>query len=323
LARRKAAPEFRPIHLGAVRTVPLTQRHSKVHLGLLGVPHKPGSRFRDFWESLPDVLGAQQLREVARAIVTARRRNRPVILGLGAHPVKVGLNPILVDLMERGIITALAMNGAVIIHDFELAMVGHTSEEVETELDRGTFGMAEETGRFLNEAITKGASRGVGIGEAVGRWLLDHRARNLKRSLLAVAAKRTLPATVHVAVGTDIIHMHPTVNGAALGEGSLLDFRRLCSVVSKLEGGVYLNLGSAVILPEVFLKALTVARNLGHKVERFTTVNMDMLPHYRPLTNVVKRPTRKGGRGFNLIGHHEILFPLLAAGILEEMNRPR
>ena len=242
---------------------------------------------------------------------------------MGAHPTKVGLNPVLVDLMERRVITALALTGAVIIHDFELAMMGHTSEEVDTEINTGRFGMAEETGRLLNEAITHGVRKGLGIGEALGTWIEERRFPNRNTSLLAAGARLGIPVTVHVAIGTDIIHMHPAVDGAALGEGTLRDFRTFAAVVAGLEGGVYLNLGSAVIMPEVFLKALTLARNLGHTVDRITTVNMDFLPHYRPLTNVLRRPTQKGGAGHMLIGHHEIMVPLLAAGVLESLRKDR
>jgi hypothetical protein len=216
-------------------------------------------------------------------------------------------------------VTAVAMNGAVIIHDFELAMMGHTSEEVDAEIDSGRFGMAEETGRMLNEAIVSGAKEGWGIGEAVGAYITLRKKQfpHYRTSVLATGARLGIPITVHVAIGTDIIHMHPAADGAAIGAGSLLDFRKLAAVVAGMEGGVYLNLGSAVILPEVFLKTVTLGRNLGAPLTDLTTVNMDFLSHYRPLTNVVKRPTQKGGRGYSLTGHHEIMVPLLAAAIIE------
>ena len=273
-------------------------------------------------DSFPDILAAQSFKAVVQAIVNARRRGKPVIFGMGAHPVKVGLNPILIDLVKRGIITAVAMNGAVIIHDFELAFLGHTSEEVDAEIDTGRFGMAEETGRILNDAITEGWEEGKGIGEAIGSYMLNHPRRfpHLRVSLLATGAKLGVPITVHVALGTDIIHMHPSANGSAIGGGSLIDFRKLAAVVAGMEGGVYLNVGSAVLLPEVFLKTVTLARNLGRALKNITTVNMDFLPHYRPLTNVVKRPTQKGGRGYSLIGHHEIMVPLLAAAVIERLE---
>jgi len=236
---------------------------------------------------------------------------------------KVGLNPLLVDLMRKGVITALAMNGAVIIHDFELAYLGQTSEEVEAEIDSGRFGMAEDTGRILNEAITQGWKQGLGIGAAVGQYIQTHPRifPHRRNSVLATGAQLGLPVTVHVAIGTDIIHMHPQANGEAIGEGSLRDFRTLAAVVSGMEGGVYLNLGSAVLMPEVFLKTVTLGRNLGRALKRITTVNMDFLSHYRPLTNVVKRPTQKGGQGYALTGHHELMVPLLAAAVLEKLKR--
>jgi hypothetical protein len=239
---------------------------------------------------------------------------------MGAHPIKVGLNPILIDLMKRGVISCLAMNGAGIIHDLELALVGKTSEEVEAGIDTGSFGMARDTAELLNGAIARGAKQGIGLGQAVGD-LISHGAFPYKTmSLLATGSRLGIPVTVHVAIGTDIIHMHPSADGAAIGATSLEDFKRLTSVVAHLDGGVYLNLGSAVLMPEVFLKALTIARNLGHHVVDFTTVNMDFLQQYRPVTNVVRRPTQAGGRGYALTGHHEIMFPLLAAGVIEALG---
>jgi hypothetical protein len=294
-----------------------------VRLSDFAAPWRAGGSLGRFLTGLPDILAVKTLRAVARAVGLARRRRRPVIVGMGAHVTKVGLNPILVDLMERGIVTAVAMNGAVIIHDFELALMGHTSEEVDAEIDSGRFGMAEETGRILNEAITAGAKEGLGIGEAVGAYITLHKKQfpHHRTSILAAGARLGLPVTVHVAIGTDIIHMHPAADGAAIGAGSLLDFRKLTAVVSGMEGGVYINLGSAVILPEVFLKTVALARNLGHDLTDITTVNMDFLTHYRPSTNVVRRPTQKGGRGYSLTGHHEIMVPLLAAAIIEQLRR--
>ncbi|MFQ5992282.1 MAG: hypothetical protein ACE5NA_07570 [Nitrospiraceae bacterium] len=320
LTPRKAQP---PIDLSKLRTYPLGRRRSKVRLADSGTPWRTGESLRKFLSSLPDLLAVQTLRAVSQAIVRAHRRGRPVIVGMGAHPTKVGLNPILVDLMERGIVTALAANGAVIIHDFELALMGHTSEDVEAEIDSGRFGMAEETGRILNEAIVRGYKEGQGLGEAVGHYINRYKGQFPHRhvSLLATGARLGIPVTVHVALGTDIIHMHPSADGAAIGAGSLLDFRKLAAVVTGMEGGVYLNLGSAVILPEVFLKTVTLGRNLGHPLTNITTANLDFLPHYRPTTNVVKRPTQKGGRGYTLVGHHEIMVPLLAASVIEELGR--
>ncbi|TKB93253.1 MAG: hypothetical protein E8D40_03880 [Nitrospira sp.] len=311
-----------PINASDLKTYPLKKRHSKVRLSDLAAPWKRGGTFSTFSSRLPNILAVTTLRAVTQAIVKAHRRRRPVILGIGAHVIKVGLSPIITDLMERGIITAVAMNGAGIIHDFELALMGHTSEEVDAEIDNGRFGMAEETGRILNDAITRGAKDGQGLGEAIGRYM-NHTADqfpNRAVSILATGATLGIPVTVHVAVGTDIIHMHPSADGAAIGATSLLDFRRLTAVVAGMEGGVYLNVGSAVILPEVFLKTLSLGRNLGHPIANITTVNMDFLSHYRPQTNVVRRPTQKGGQGYSLTGHHEIMLPLLAAAVLEELG---
>lgn len=281
-----------------------------------------GGSLQKFLDGLPGILAVSTFRAVVEAIVKAHRRKRPVIVGMGAHPLKVGLGPILVDLMERGIVTAVAMNGAVIIHDFELALMGHTSEEVDAEIDSGRFGMAEETGRMLNEAIASGVKDGQGLGEAIGHYINRYKGQfpNRATSILATGARLGVPVTVHVAMGTDIIHMHPSADGAAIGAGSLLDFRRLAAVVAGMEGGVYINLGSAVIMPEVFLKTVTLGRNLGHRLSDITTVNMDFLSHYRPLTNVVRRPTQKGGKGYALTGHHEIMVPLLAAAVLEALG---
>ena len=311
-----------PINVSDLKTYPLKRRHSKVRLADFATPWKRGGTFTTFLTGLPDILAVKTLRAIARAIVVARRKRRPVIVGIGAHVIKVGLAPILTDLMERGIITAVAMNGAGIIHDFELALMGHTSEEVDAEIDNGRFGMADETGRILNEAINLGAQDGRGLGEAIGRFMnhspvpFPHRAT----SILATGVRLGVPVTVHVAVGTDIIHMHPSADGEAIGATSLLDFRRLTAVVAHMENGVYINIGSAVILPEVFLKALSLGRNLGHPIANITTVNMDFLSHYRPQTNVVRRPTQKGGKGYSLTGHHEIMLPLLAAAVLEELG---
>ncbi len=289
----------------------------------VATPWKRGGTFQQFLKTLPDILTGRTFRAVVEAIVKARQKGRPVILGMGAHPTKVGLNPILVDLMKKDVITAVAMNGAVVIHDFELAYLGHTSEEVEAEIDSGRFGMAEDTGRILNEAITEGWQQGLGLGEAIGRYMSAHPKLFPYRrsSLLAAGVKLDVPITVHVAIGTDIIHMHPSANGEAIGAGSLLDFRKLTAVVSGMEGGVYINLGSAVMMPEVFLKTVTLSRNLGRALKRITTVNMDFLSHYRPLTNVVKRPTQKGGQGYTLTGHHELMVPLLAGAVLEGLRR--
>jgi hypothetical protein len=270
--------------------------------------------------SLPNILGGSDFRKVTDNLVRAAESGEMVILAMGAHAIKVGLNPIIRDLLERRVIGGLAMNGAGIIHDTELAMVGHTSEDVSEQLGDGRFGMAEETGGFLNQAIIEGADRGYGLGKAVGAGLVKERFPFTHYSLLARAFELDIPVTVHVAIGTDIIHFHPDVDGAAIGKTSHLDFRLFASLVSKLEGGVFINLGSAVMMPEVFLKALSLVRNLGYDVRRFTTVNMDFIQHYRPMANVVHRPTLEGGEGYSLVGHHEIMFPLLAAAVIEGLE---
>jgi hypothetical protein len=309
-----------PLSLEGLSTYSLKDRPSKVSHGDFARPWTRGGKFTGFLERLPNILAGQGLRQIAATWVKARREGRPVLLGMGAHPLKVGLGPILIDLMQRGLITGLAVNGAVIIHDAEIAMVGRTSEDVDQVLGTGEFGMARETAEFLNEATAWGAREDLGLGEAVGRRVHESGFPYQHLSLLAAAAAQDIPATVHVAVGTDIIHLHPSLNPAALGETTHTDFRIFAAQVSRLAGGVYVNLGSAVILPEVFLKALTLARNLGHRVEPLTTVNLDFVQHYRPLTNVVRRPTAGAGQGYALTGHHEIMVPLLAACLVEEME---
>jgi hypothetical protein len=311
---------YRPLSLRNVRTYPLKRRRSKVSTGSLARPHEAGASFEGFVSGLPDCLAAGDIRSVASAVSKARAKGRPVILGMGAHPIKVGLSPVIIDLMDRGVVTALATNGASIIHDFEIAYAGHTSEDVASTLRDGSFGMARETGSLINGAIRKGVESGHGIGRSMGEFILNSKFPGRGLSLLAAAARLGLPASVHVAIGTDIIHMHPSADGASTGEGSLRDFRLLSSVVSDLEGGVYINLGSAVLMPEVFLKALTVARNLGNKVNKFTAVSMDFKLHYRVSENVLRRPTSGGGASYALTGHHEIMLPLLAAMIIEEMH---
>ena len=320
---RRPAPRARrvaPIDPARVRTIPLATRPSKVMSAALGAPVRSGLTVRRFLAGLPDILAARELRAAADAIAAAVRRGRPVVLGMGAHPIKVGLGPVICDLMARGRLAAVAMNGACLVHDFELAWGGRTSEDVGPGLDRGLFGMARETGEFLNRATHDGVAAGLGLGRAVGDAILKARLPHRKTSILATAARLGVPATVHVAIGTDIIHMHPSADGAAIGEGSLRDFRLLAGVVGGLEGGVYLNLGSAVVLPEVFVKALNLARNTGRRVRRLTTVDMDFNRHYRPGVNVVARPTAAGGRGIQLTGHHEIMFPLLWAAAEEALR---
>jgi len=314
-----AKKNFKPLDLSKVRTYPLKKRFSKVHQTLLGKKLQRGARLRSFIRGLPDILAARNLKQIARRFARAHRHKKTILLGMGAHPIKVGLSLLIIDFMERGIVSAVAMNGAGIIHDFEIAFMGETSEDVATSLKDGSFGMAAETASFLNRAITRGYDREQGIGEAVGEAILKAHLPYHRLSILASGARLGIPVTVHLGIGTDIIHMHPSADGKALGEGSLRDFRTLASVVATLRDGVFLNLGSAVILPEVFLKALSLARNLGHPVRNLTTVNLDFLPHYRPLTNVVTRPTLDSGKGYHLTGHMEIMVPLLFAAILEEL----
>ncbi len=301
-----------------VRTYPARSRFSKVKRSLEGVPHEAGASFATFLDRLPGILGAQELRGAIDAASRAHARKKVLLWGFGAHLIKVGLAPLVVDLMERGFVSGLLMNGAGCVHDLELAMMGQTSEDVAPALDEGSFGMARETSERLNGAIAAGHAAGLGMGLAVGREILEGKGyRHKDRSVLANAARLGIPVTIHVAVGTDIHHMHPSADGAALGATSYRDFETLARLVAALEGGVLFNIGSAVILPEVFLKALALARNLGNKIEKFTTVNCDFIRHYRPSVNVVERPTRLGGRGISLVGHHEILVPLIAAGLVE------
>ena len=307
-----------PLDLGGVRTYPLASRKSQVTRADFGRPLPRGARVTDLLDALPRILGGQALRGLAADVLRARSLGKPILWGLGAHVIKVGLSPVLVDLMEKGLVTGLALNGAGVVHDFELAVAGHTSEDVSAGLGSGDFGMARETGEEINRAIVEGDHDGLGLGAAVGRYLAARKPPHLDVSLLAAARRLGLPATVHVAVGTDIVHMHPACDPGALGRATHLDFRLFAAEVARLGGGgVYLNVGSAVMLPEVFLKAVTLARNLGHTITDFTTANLDFIQSYRPNTNVVERPTSGVGRGYSLTGHHEILVPLLAAALVE------
>ncbi|MBA2603529.1 MAG: hypothetical protein H0U94_08070 [Acidobacteria bacterium] len=308
---------YEEFDLSSVRTYPLASRRSKANAADFARPFTRGTGVSGLLESLPNMLGAADFRAVVGAVRQACADGRGVLWGLGAHVVKTGLGPVIIDLMERGFVSALAINGAVVIHDFELALSGGTSEEVDEALGPGLFGMADETGRLLNAAINEGVSDGLGIGQAVGRWLDHSKPPHGELSLLAAATRLGLPVTVHIGIGTDIIHMHPAASGSALGEGSLRDFRFLASNVGRLGGGVYLNCGSAVILPEVFLKAVALARNKGISLDGLTTVNLDFLRLYRPQTNVVSRPVAGIGRGYSLVGHHEIMLPLLAAALID------
>jgi hypothetical protein len=303
--------------LDDVRTYPLASRSSKVDVSQFRQPYGPGGSMADWLASLPSILAADDLRAVAAAIRSAHARPAPVIWGLGGHVIKTGTGPVIADLMARGFVSAVAMNGAALIHDFEIAIAGRTSEDVDAALGPGHFGMAEETASWLNDAVTTGVAAGKGLGESVVGFLQERaRTAHADASLLCAAGRLGVPVTVHVAIGTDIVHMHKAASGAAIGEGSLRDFRYFTSCVARLEGGVYLNCGSAVVLPEVFLKAVALVRNRGVSLEGLTTVSLDFIRHYRPLTNVVQRPTAGVGRGYVLVGHHELMVPLLAAAVL-------
>lgn len=312
--------DWSPIPLDNVTRYPLEKRSSKIRLGDFAGTWKAGGPITSWIARLPKILAAADFRALVDNLVWAASSGKTVLLGMGAHPIKVGLNPIIIDLLNRGVLTGIAMNGAGIIHDSELAMAGQTSEDVAAELGKGAFGMAEETGRFLNAAAVEGAAAGMGLGQAVGAMLVRENFPYNDYSILANAHRMGIPVTVHVALGTDIIHFHPSVDGAAIGETSHRDFRLFARIVSTLEEGVFINLGSAVIIPEVFLKALSLVRNLGYRVQTLTTANMDFHTHYRPMTNVVQRPTLSGGKGYHLIGHHEIMFPLLAAAVIEGLE---
>lgn len=308
------------IDFSRLRRTSLYSRKSKVSFAGFAAPVRKGMSFARFLDGLPGYLAAGDLRAVADAIVRAKGREAPVLLGIGAHFIKVGLSPLLIQGLGRGLFDGVAMNGAGVVHDVELALAGKTSEDVAEQLADGSFGMARETAQFVHDALAEGVPAGLGFGAAVGKALACSRAPHRDRSLLAAAWRRGVPVTVHVCIGADIVHMHPEADGAAMGEASLRDFRTFCALVARLQGGVYLNVGSAVVLPEVFLKAVSVARNLGKPLSRITTVNMDFIRHYRPTVNVVERPTRAGGRGYQLIGPHEILFPLLLAAVTERLG---
>jgi hypothetical protein len=311
---KKQKKELKPIDLKKIKTYSIKKRKNLVNIGQFGKPIEL-KNFNKFIDSLPKVLAADGLRNVIDNIVKAHNKNRQVVLAIGAHVIKCGLSPIVIDLMKRGVVTAVAMNGSGAIHDYEMSLIGETSEDVSHSLKDGSFGMAKETAEAIQAAASVPES---GLGKALGDKILNDKNKYKQHSILAEGARLNIPVTVHVAIGTDIIHMHPCVSGRDMGESSHIDFKILCSVVSELEGGVWLNVGSAVIMPEVFLKAITVARNLGRKVNNFTTVNMDMIQHYRPLTNVVKRPTK---HGYSITGHHEIMLPLLRLGILAGLKK--
>jgi hypothetical protein len=310
--------KYKPADISSLKLSELDTRTSKVQREMLGQAWTPGGRLSDFLDSLPQVLAADHLRAVVQAVVQARRAERPVIMAMGAHVIKVGMSPLIIDAMERGIITGVAFNGAGMIHDVEMALAGHTSEDVAESLTDGSFGTARQTGEFISNAVAEELS--PGLGESVGKALTQAAPPCLDLSVLAAGARLEMPVTIHVSLGADIIHMHPSFDASATGKASHYDFRLLAGQVAELKGGVYFNVGSAVVLPEVFLKALSAARNLGNTVKDFTTVNLDMLPHYRPVTNVVNRPVLPGGQGFNIIGHHEINLPLIFALIREGLE---
>ncbi|MGD0035668.1 MAG: hypothetical protein ABSC53_00065 [Bacteroidota bacterium] len=315
--------KYKQINVAGVKTISIKGRKSKVAPKDFAKPiNAKRASFKDFADSLPHILIADELRDLVNDIVRARKSNKPVILMMGAHVIKVGLSPLIVDLLELGIITHVAMNSAASIHDVETAMWGKTSEDVATNLMDGTFGMSKETGDFINLALTKGMKESdEGYGETLGKKIIAMKARNRSLSILAKCYELGVPITVHAAIGTDIVHQQATMDGAATGELSYRDFRVLVNSIKNLiNGGVVLNFGSAVIMPEVFLKALTVARNLGYKAKGFSTANFDMIRQYRPQMNVVERPTQKFGRGYNFTGHHEIMFPLLAAMIKAQLS---
>jgi hypothetical protein len=305
-----------PIDLSGLKTVTLAERGGKVKQADFARPYTRGSGVSGLLSSLPHILAGDSFREVVEAIHSARENGKPVIWGMGGHVIKCGLAPVLIDLMQRGFATGFAMNGSASIHDFEIALAGHTSEDVEAVLPDGRFGAAEETGREWNRALSADSGAGESLGAALDRLAPSEHA---PASLLLQAWRAHVPVTVHVAIGTDTPHAHPAADPRHLGAATHLDFRLFCTLVARLNaGGVYINAGSAVVMPEVFLKALSCVRNLGHEVRDFTTVNMDFLQHYRPRMNVVERPhAGSGGRGYALTGHHEIMIPLLAAALIE------
>lgn len=307
------------IDLSKIRTKHLDMRKCKVYVKDFASLPREGSSFKSFYDSLPNILAARNFKDTVDAIVVAYRKRRMVIFMMGAHVIKCGLSPIVIDLMKRGIVRHVALNGAGIIHDTEVAMIGRTSEDVRGGIVDGSFGMAQETASFINGAVNYGFRNGIGIGEAVGSRIMKSKFSCKDKSILAMGYKLGVPVTVHVAIGTDIIHQHPSANGMAIGEGSLLDFKTFIYSVSKLKNGVAVNIGSAVILPEVFLKAVTVARNLGYKAHKFTTANFDMISQYRPYQNVISRPTSTGGKGYDITGHHELMIPLLYCSIIEKV----
>src|SRR5258707_3257154 len=324
---------IQPVTLGAVRTYPLASRKSKVSIRDFAKPPGANASLTKFLDSLPDILAATDLRHLLSAIHRARKQRKAILWGLGGHVIKVGLGPVLIDLMKRGFVSGIAMNGAALIHDFEIALAGNTSEDVEAGLGEGQFGMAAETGEYINEIAKLSHRIRIGYGEAAGQYLSSGiiGVKHADSSVLVAAYKYRIPVTIHLAIGTDIPHMHPAANGAALGDATHHDFRLFCALVQQMHpGGVYLNWGSAVVLPGIFLKTISVVRNLGVALRPITTANFDFIQHYRPLQNVVKRPTASGpltrgsaSHGYALTGHHELLLPLVAAALASGWPRKR
>ena len=307
--------KYKRLDFNRIKTYPITERLNKTNVEDLG-----NTEAKMFIDSVPNIFAGKDFKDAVKAIANAHRNGKNVILALSALPIKWGVGPFIIKLMKRGIVTGIAMNGAAPIHDFELAMIGKTSEDVPGGLEIGKFGMVEETGRWMNAAIKRGAEKDMGMGEALGRSLIEMKAPFIEHSVLATAVKLDMPITVHTSFGTDIIHMHPTVDGGAIGKTSMNDFKLICSVVGDLEGGVWINMGSETLLPEVFLKALTIARNVGNKVDVFTTMNIDKRTSYRQLENVLRRPPSKGGRGINLTCDIEVMVPLLTKCVLQELE---
>jgi deoxyhypusine synthase len=308
-----------PLDLTRLRRTPLATRKSKVSFKGFAKPVRKGATFAQFLDGLPDYLSARDLHALVDAVVRAKRKKRPVLLGIGAHFIKVGLSPLLIQALEAGLFDGVAMNGAGVIHETELALAGKTSEDVGAQLRDGSFGMAKETAQFVHAALAAGVRDALGFGASVGRAIADSKAPHRSKSLLATAWRLGVPVTCHVSIGTDIIHMHPEADGAVMGEASLRDFHTFCELVCRMDAGVYLNVGSAVILPEVFLKAVSVARNLGHPLDGMTTANFDFIRHYRPDANVITRPVAPTGKGYHMVGPHEILFPLFLSAVAERL----
>ncbi|MFH1824315.1 MAG: hypothetical protein ABH873_03705 [Candidatus Firestonebacteria bacterium] len=311
---------YKQIDLNKVKTYSIKKRKSKVNIHNFAKICKNGVSFKQFFNNIPNILIGKDIKELVKLIISARKKKKPVIFMMGAHVVKCGLSPLIIDLMRKNIITTILLNGAGSIHDFEIAINGATSEDVEKGLSNGSFGMADETGKIINTAIQEGVGLNLGMGESIGKKIIELNTSFLKYSILAQGCKLKIPVLVSVAIGTDVIHQHPSADGSALGEGSFIDFKIFANEISKLgNGGVVLNIGSAVLLPEVFLKSLCLARNLRSKVTNFTTANFDMIQHYRPTVNVLKRPIKLGGKSYAITGHHEIMLPLLYQAIIEEI----